>query len=93
MTVFVKDPDARVDYSMDWGASYLGDQLIETSSWSVTPQGDTAPVVEASSHDGRKTAVSISGGLVGKIYDLTNRIILSNSEKIERSISIHVEQR
>lgn len=92
MAVFVKDPDSRVDYTMDWGVAYLGDQHIVSSNWAVSPQSADAPVIEGSSHDGRKTAVTLSGGAIGKVYDITNRVMLGNAERVERSISIQVEQ-
>lgn len=38
MTLLLKDPQAILDYAIDWGAEYLvpGD-LIAASEWSVVP--------------------------------------------------------
>ncbi|MEZ5708996.1 MAG: hypothetical protein R3E02_06370 [Blastomonas sp.] len=93
MTVYVKDPGARVDYMIDWGAAYLGDHYIVQSVWSAAPDDDGSPLVDASSHDGRRTAVTLSGGAPGRTYDITNRVTLSNGEVAERSLTINVEQR
>jgi len=35
MTTFIKDPDAVLDYSVDWSKWLAGDQ-IQTSAWSVS---------------------------------------------------------
>ena len=37
MTLLLKDPDAVLDYSVDWGAQYLDGDLLAESDWSVTP--------------------------------------------------------
>jgi hypothetical protein len=38
MTLLLKDPDAVLDYSIDWGAEYLGaGDLLAQSDWSVIP--------------------------------------------------------
>lgn len=37
MSLLLKDPDAVLDYSIDWGAEYLGDDLLAESEWTVTP--------------------------------------------------------
>lgn len=38
MTLLLKDPDAVLDYSVDWGAEYLdADDLLSTSDWTVSP--------------------------------------------------------
>jgi len=37
MSFLLKDPDAVLDYLVDWGAEYLGADEIGTSEWSVAP--------------------------------------------------------
>src|SRR3982751_3788368 len=38
MTLLLKDPDAVLDYAIDWGAQYLDEgDLIADSTWSVEP--------------------------------------------------------
>ena len=93
MTLYLKDPQSRVDYSIDWSANYLGDHLITQSSWSVSPPEDGGLIVTAQSHDGRRSAVTVEGGIMGHCYDLTNQVLLSSGERDERSISFKVESR
>ena len=93
MTLFVKDPDSRIDYRVDWGAAYLGANLIVASSWDVAPGVPDGLAVVADGHDGRSATVTISGGEAGAIYALTNRVTLSNGEIDERSVSVRVEPR
>ena len=35
MSLLLKDPDAILDYSIDWGAEYLGGDLLAESEWSA----------------------------------------------------------
>lgn len=93
MRVFVKDPSARIDYLIDWGAGHLGQNIIASSTWSVSPAHENGLSVIESSHDGKKTTASIEGGVAGKIYDVRNAIHLNSGERDERSISFRVEKR
>lgn len=93
MSLFVKDPDSRIDYRVDWGAAYLGSNLIVASQWSVSPIESGGVEAIADGHDGLSAMVTISGGKPGAAYALTNRVTLSNGEIDERSISVRVEPR
>lgn len=93
MSLIVKDPDSRIDYRVDWGAAYLGANLIAASQWQVVPVEPLGLAVLASSHDGLSAVVTISGGRQGGSYALTNRVTLTNGEIDERSISVRVEPR
>lgn len=93
MSLFVKDPQSRIDYRIDWGAAYLGTNLIVASIWEVSPDADGGVAVAGSSHDGRSAVVTLVGGHTGASYALINRVTLSNGEIDERSVAIRVEQR
>jgi len=93
MPLYLKDPDTRFDYAIDWSASYLEAQLVTQSEWSVHPDEAEGLAIEAHSHDGQKTAVTVTGGRTGHSYDLSNHVLLSNGERDTRSISLHVEKR
>ena len=54
MTTFLKDPDAVLDYSVDWSKWLAGDQ-IETSTWFVSD-----PALQSAVYV-RRTHVSPSG--------------------------------
>ncbi len=93
MSLYLKDPDARVSYAIDWSTHYLGDQLIAGSVWTVSPQEEGGLTVEENSHDGRRTSAVVAGGVIGRRYDVANRITLTNGDSDERSIAFMVEAR
>jgi len=93
---FLKDPNAVIDYAIDWSESYLaiGEQ-ITASSWFILPQGalndlvvDTMPPIVSG-----VASVFITGGISGKIYQLTNRITTDQGRTDERSITIRIEEK
>jgi hypothetical protein len=92
MNYYLKDPDSRVDYGIDWIA-YLGDQTLAASQWSVTPSEAGGVALETASFDLRRTAARIFGGLPGHVYNVSNRVMLSDGSSDERSICLRVEQR
>ena len=84
-----KDPDATLDYSLDW-SSWLGNG--ETiSSHSVTVS-DGMTLVSSSATE---TVVSfrVSGGTEGVTYDAVVRITTSLGQIDERTIRIPVAER
>ncbi|MCF6197632.1 MAG: hypothetical protein L3J50_13130 [Emcibacter sp.] len=93
---FLKDPDAVLDYVIDWSVGYLlSTEQITASSWFILPQGavddlaiDTMPPVVSG-----VATVFVSGGIAGKSYQLTNRITTDQGRIDERSITIRVEEK
>jgi len=85
---FTKDPNAVLDYAIDWTRWLAGDQ-ITTSEW-LLPAGLTkiADTKTASS-----TTVWLSGGTAGQSYIVTNRITTSGGRTEDRSFTIRVEER
>jgi hypothetical protein len=85
---FIKDPNAVLDYTIDWSTWLEGD-TISTSDWTV-PTGLT----EASDSNTTTTAtVWLSGGTAGQEYTVTNRIVTAGGRTEDRSIYIRVEER
>jgi hypothetical protein len=78
---------------VDWGAGHLGPNTIAASQWAIAPQHDEGLVVYAATREDRLTSITLTGGRAGHVYDVTNRVTLSNGEIDERSISLRVEQR
>ncbi len=104
MTVFVrieKDPDAIRTYTIDWanggdndGSIYdkgwLQSDTIATSTW-ILSSTDITNVAEA--NDTTTASIKISGGILGKIYKVTNRIVTANGETDDRTIQIKIVQK
>jgi hypothetical protein len=93
MSFYLKDPESRVDYSVDWGAAYLDGQTIVGSGWSVEPEEADGLFVEQESHDLVRSAARLGGGIAGHVYSATNRVALSDGTIDRRSIHIRVEDR
>ncbi len=64
-----KDPDAVLDYTIDWG-QWLNSDAIATSEWTV-PAGIIAG---AESKTDTTTTIWLAGGTSGETYAIENRI-------------------
>lgn len=85
---FTKDPDAVLDYQIDWSA-WLGSDTIATSSW-IVPDG----ITKASDTKTTTTAtIWLSGGTLGQSYTLLNRIATAGGRTEDRSIVIGIAER
>lgn len=80
-----KDPDEIVNFGIDW-EDYLGTDTISGSSWTV-PSGITQV---GSSFTTTQATIKLSGGTVGSIYRISNRITTSAGETVDQSIDIEV---
>ena len=85
---FTKDPNAVLDYGIDWTRWLAGDQ-IATSEW-IIPTGLTKM---ADSKTATSATVWLSGGSVGQSYTVTNRITTAAGRTEDRSFTIRVEER
>ena len=90
-----KDPEAELDYTLDW-SEYLPEGVaLSTASWSIDSiSGDSDPLVAgASTIVGEQTTVVISGGTVGNIYTVRCTITTDNGNTDRRSFRISVKNR
>jgi hypothetical protein len=87
---FTKDPDAVLDYSVDWSAWLSGDQ-IAMSTWLL----EEGAVIEqvSDTKTATKTTVWLRGGQNGTTYLVTNRIVTVGGRTDDRTISVKVEDR
>jgi hypothetical protein len=81
-----KDPQATLDYSVDWSDWLVGADTISTSTWVIqTYTGDTAPIVNTAQSVANGIAtIYVRGGTEGKIYRITNRITTGSGLTDER---------
>ncbi len=93
MTLLLKDPQASLDYAVDWGAEYLTGDSVSESSWQVTPVEIGGLSIMASSFDERVANVTAAGGVAGHVYQLTNHVTLESGLSDSRSIVLRVEKR
>ena len=85
MKQFIKDPDAVLDYKMDWTAWMDETDIIVASSWEVDSD---EIVVDSDSFTDTDTTVWLSGGLNRKKYLITNSIETDDGRKDDRSFLI-----
>ena len=93
MSQFIKDPDARVDYAIDWSDATSAGTAIADSQWSVAPVEPDGVTIEAHGFELVRATVTLSGGIAGHVYRIANRITLADGNIDERSLVIRVEQR
>lgn len=82
MTDFTKDPDASLDYSIDWTYWLTGSEVIDESTW----QSLDGVTIESSSYTDKITTVYVSGGKANTVCRLTNTITTN-------SIPARIDQR
>jgi hypothetical protein len=93
MTLLLKDPDAVLDYSVDWGAEYLGGDLLAESNWSVEPEEAGGVTIAGSNFDATTSVVKAAGGAPGSVYRLVNEVVTASGRVDSRSIVLRVEKR
>lgn len=86
---FLKDPDATLDYGLDWSGWLQDSETISTAVWTV-PTGITKSSQQESSTE---TVIWLSGGTAGTNYNLSCKITTSSGRIDERTMTIIVRNR
>ena len=82
---FEKDPDAIIDYSIDW-SDWLQSDTISTGTW-VVPAG----IIETQRVQTESICtIYLSSGTAGNTYSVTNRITTANGRVNDQTIFIIV---
>jgi hypothetical protein len=85
---FTKDPQAVLDYQIDWSA-WLATDTITSSAWTmpagITKASDTKTTTT--------TTIWLSGGTAGQQYQIVNTIVTAGGRTEERTLTIVVENR
>ena len=85
---FTKDPNAVLDYQIDW-STWLGSDTIATSAWTV-PTGMTLVTSSATT---TAATIWLSGGTAGSSYGVVNRITTDGGRTEDRTLTIVVSER
>lgn len=100
MGLMYKDPDADLDYGVDWDEyGWLQGDTILNSTWSVSPTGDSGDIVIGDDFiiGGISTTVWLSVGRVGICYEVTNHIITAgvgiNQREDDRTLHIMIKEK
>jgi hypothetical protein len=83
-----KDPNAVLDYEIDWSKWLpMGDTIL-TSEWLVADGID----MDSETNTNTTTTIWLSGGTAGQRYSLTNRITTTGGRTQDRTIVIRVKE-
>jgi hypothetical protein len=93
-----KDPDARKDYQLDWGTSYLQDgETIASSVWAIDAPPDAILTIGTGDYVPTNTTTTATvwlvGGTAGKTYLVRNRITTSLGRIDDESLRVFVTQK
>ena len=93
-TILYKDPDANLDYGVNWDKNnWLNGDTLESSEW-ILPSGITGG---DEFFDDTTTTIWLSGGTVGVCYKAVNRIITvgigSNKRTDDRTVTLMIVEK
>lgn len=97
----LKDPQDVKVYHMDWGTQNIpAGVTLNTSIWFINPISPSTTDAtltkdqETILGDNTTSRVRLTGGTLGQTYDITNRIVTSEtpSQTKERSFRVLIEQ-
>lgn len=92
-----KATDEILDYAFDWSAQLSGDgdDTITASVWTVeTIDDDESPLtIESESNTTTITTVWLSGGTLGRRYQVSSHITTAADREFTRSFILPVKQR
>lgn len=94
MSFLLKDPQATVDYAVDWRADYLDEtDNLADSQWTVEPDEPGGALIAGHRFTLSEAQVTVGGGIAGRIYRLVNKVRTASGREDRRSIVIRVEAR
>ena len=93
MSIFIKDPDASVDYTIDWSGGYLQPgETIAASGWAVDPQETGGVGIAGDAASDVMVTVTLTDGVFGHLYRVTNRITTSEGRTDDRSLLVRIAE-
>lgn len=98
LATLLKDPSAKLDYTVDFGGWLEESEQITTATWARDPTGITigsASYASSISSDGKRCTVWLEGGTAGETYTITVSVTTNNSPARldQRSFYVQVEDR
>ena len=88
MQTFIKDPDATLDYQVDW-SDWLSSDTIASVSW-VVPSGITN---DSTANTTTTATIWLSGGSLGSAYRVVCRIVTAAGRTADRTLHIKVQHK
>ena len=88
IAVFIKDPNAVLDYALDWTKWLEGDTLV-SGTWTI----DAGPTIASQNVSAGIVTMWLSGGVDGVSYAAVCRVVTTGGRTEDRTISIQVRER
>jgi hypothetical protein len=85
---FTKDPDAVLDYQIDWAQWLTEGDVIVASTF--TPEAGIT--VDSTAFLDTSTTVWMSGGTVGETYKVVNHITTDGGRQDDRTITFTIKE-
>ncbi len=82
-----KDPNEKVDFTVDWSKRLDTGDTIETTTFTVT---EGTVTVDSSSASGKIATVWLTGGSSGEVCPVLNRIITVGGREMEQTILLEI---
>lgn len=87
---FIIDPDAKLDYAVDWSDWTEEEEVLSSSSWEIEPSG---PVLSDQARGKKSAEVYVEGCTEGQTYRLTNRIQTGEGREDDRTLLLRCTER
>lgn len=86
-----KDPDEVLDYKFDWTARLVTGETISTSTF--TKEANDTIVLGVTSIAAGVTTVWISGGTLGEVCGVTNRVVTSAGRTYDETAKLRIRSK
>jgi hypothetical protein len=83
-----KDPQAVLDYRVDWSAWLAGDTIV-ASTWIL----ETGITNDLDTYNATTAVIWLSGGTLGEIYTVTNRITTALGRIDDRTFLVEIKNK
>ncbi len=93
LATYDKDPDATLDYSIDWSAWLPSGDALSTATWSTSDPDLEVAGSPAPSHAAGIATAWLTGGTAGQRYTVTCRVTTTGGRVDDRSILLRCVER
>jgi len=86
--VKTKDPNSILDYGFNW-TKWLDGDILNSNTW-IVPAGITEV---SNSYSGQITVIWLSGGTLGEVYKIVNRITTVGGRTDDRTLVLKIRNK
>lgn len=93
LITYTKDSDEVLDFLLSWVARLIDGDVIATSEWIMPTPTDGGIVKDSDSKTDTTTTIWVSGGTVGKIYRVVNRVETGGGRIMDQTCLFKIKER